>query len=41
MVTDKIGVQVAADYRRVFLGEDRGVENESRLTIGIVLPFGR
>ena len=40
MVTDKVGVQVAADYRRVFLGEDRGGENESRFTIGIVLPLG-
>ena len=39
MVTDKIGVQVAADYRRVFLGEERGVENESRFTIGIVVPL--
>ena len=39
MVTDKIGLQVAADYRRVFLGEDRGVENESRFTIGIVVPL--
>ena len=40
MVTDRVGMQVAADYRRVFLGEDRGSENESRFTIGIVLPLG-
>ena len=39
IVTDKIGVQVAADYRRVFLGEDKGVENECRFTIGIVVPL--
>ena len=39
MVTDKVGVQVAADYRRVFLSEDRGGENESRFTIGIVVPL--
>ena len=39
MVTNKIGVQVAADYRRVFLNEDRGVENESRFTIGIIVPL--
>ena len=39
MVTDKVGVQAAADYRRVFVGDDRGVENESRFTIGIVVPL--
>ena len=39
MVTDTVGVQVAADYRRVFLGDDRGDENESRFTIGIVVPL--
>ena len=41
MVTDKLGVRVAADYRRVFLGEGRSGDNEFRLTIGIVLPFGK
>ena len=41
MVTDKIGIRVAADYRRVFLGEDRGGENEFRFTIGLVLAFGK
>ena len=39
MVTDKVGVQVAADYRRVILREDKGDENESRFTIGIVVPL--
>ena len=41
MVTDTVGMRVAADYRRVFLGEDRGAENEFRFTVGIVLPFGK
>ena len=39
MITDKVGVQAAVDYRRVFLGDDRGAENESRFTIGIVVPL--
>ena len=41
MTTDKVGIRVAADYRRVFLGEDRGGENEFRFTIGILLAFGK
>ena len=40
MVTNKVGMRVTADYRRVFLGEDRGGENEFRFTIGIVLALG-
>jgi len=40
MVTEKIGVQVATDYRRADLGENRGDKNESRFTIGIVVPLG-
>ena len=39
MVTDAVGVRVAADYRRVILSDARGDENEFRFTIGIVLPF--
>ena len=39
MVTDEVGVRVAADYRRVLLSDNRGDENEFRFTIGIVLPF--
>ena len=40
MVTDNVGMQVTTDYRRVFLGEDRGVENEWRFIFGIVVPVG-
>lgn len=41
MVTDKVGVRVTADYRRVFLGEHRGGENEFRFAMGVVLSFGK
>ena len=41
MITDKVGVRAAADYRRVFLGNDRGGENEFRVAVGVVLPFGK
>jgi opacity protein-like surface antigen len=41
MVTDKVGVRMAADFRRVFLGGDRGGLNEYRFTMGVVLPFGK
>ena len=41
MVTDEVGVRVAADYRRVLVGDDRCDDNEFRLTIGVVLPFGK
>ena len=41
MVTNKVGMRTAADYRRVFLGEDRGGENEFRFTVGVVLAFGK
>ena len=41
MVTDKVGLWVAADYRRVLLSDNRSDENEFRFTIGIVLPFGK
>ena len=41
MVAEKVGMRVAGDYRRVFLGEDRGGENEFRFTIGLVLAVGK
>ena len=40
-VTENFGMRVAADYRRVVLGDDRIDDNEYRFTLGIVLPFGK
>ena len=41
MVTDKIGLRLAADYCRVFLGGGRGDVNQVRFTVGVVLPLGK
>ena len=40
-VTENFGIRVAADYRRVVLGGERIDENEYRVTLGVVLPFGK
>ena len=40
-VTDDVGMRLAADYRRVVLGDDRIDDSEYRVILGIVLPFGK
>ena len=40
-VTEAFGIRVGADYRRVVIGADRIDDNEYRLILGIVLPFGK